>query len=149
VTDYVAGRAPAPLGQVSPEVGYFLTPKLSLSVQGRLQYLPQTSSRTADGAVAFLARLLYFTHGEKVRFYVGPVLGGGNGFRLQVTGLHTKNGRTVSDTVRGGPFIFGAGGGMAVGLSESWSWILEANLLAGASDFSMVVDLNTGLRVRL
>ena len=42
-----------------------------------------------------------------------------------------------------------AGGGMEVGLSESWSWILEANLLAGASDFSMVVDLNTGLRVRL
>jgi hypothetical protein len=147
--DYVAGRAPAPLGQVSPEVGYLLTPKLSLSVQGRLQYLPQTSSRTANGAIAFLARLLYFTSGETVRFYFGAVVGGGNGFRLQITGLHTTDGKVVSDTVRGGPVIFGGAGGLSVGLSDSWSWIVETNVLAGAPDFSMVADLNTGIRVRL
>jgi len=149
ITDYLSGRAPAPLGQATPEVGYFLTPSLSLSVQGRLQYLPQTSSRTANGAIAFLARLLYFTNGETVRFYFGPVLGGGNGFRLQVTGLHTKDGRTVSDTVKGGPVIFGAAGGLSVGLSDSWSLIVETNILAGAPAFSMVVDLNAGIRVRL
>ena len=149
--DYVAGRAPAPLGQVTPEVGYFLTPSLSLSLQGRLQYLPRTSSRTANGAIAFLARLLYFTNGETVRFYGGAVLGGGNGFRLQVSGLHTDitDDHTVSDTVRGGPVVFGVGGGMSVSLSDSWSWILETNILAGAPNFSMVVDLNTGVRFRL
>ncbi|MGA7742685.1 MAG: tetratricopeptide repeat protein [Polyangia bacterium] len=151
VQDYVPGRAPAPLGQVTPEVGYFLTPSLSLSVQGRLQYLPRTSSRTADGAIAFLARLLYFTSGETVRFYGGAVLGGGNGFRLQVSGLHTDEtgNNTVSDTVRGGPVVFGVGGGLSVSLSDSWSWILETNILGGAPDFSMVVDLNTGVRYRL
>ena len=151
ISDYLAGRAPAPLGQLTPEVGYFLTSSLSLSLQGRLQYLPRTSSRTANGAIAFLARLLYFTNGETVRFYGGAVLGGGNGFRLQVTGLHTTDtpSKVVSDTVKGGPVVFGAAGGMSVGLSDSWSWILETNILAGAPAFSMVVDLNTGVRVRL
>ena len=148
--DYVAGRAPAPLGQATPEVGYFLTPSLSVSLQGRLQYLPQTSPRTAKGAVAFLARLLYFTKGETVRFYFGPVLGGGEGFRLQVTGLHTDiaSRPVVSDTVKGGPVILGAAGGLSVALTDSLSWIVETNILAGIPAFSMVADLNTGLRLR-
>jgi hypothetical protein len=148
--DYKPGMAPAPLGQASPEVGYFLTSSLSLSLQGRFQYLPRTSSKTANGAIAFLARLLYFTNGETVRFYGGPILGGGNGFRLQVRNIDTTiTAKPVSDTVRGGPFIFGAGGGIAVGISDSWSLIGELNFLAGAPDFSVVVDLNLGVRVRL
>jgi len=149
--DYKAGMAPAPLGQISPEVGYFLSPNYSLSLQGRFQYLPQTSARTANGAIAFLARLLYFTNGETVRFFIGPILGGGNGFRLQVRNIQTTitNGKPVSDTVRGGPLVFGAGGGLAIGLSDNWSVIGEINWLMGAPDFSMVFDFNLGLRVRL
>ena len=121
-----------------------------MSLRGRLQYLPQTSPRTAKGAVAFLARLLYFTKGETVRFYFGPVLGGGEGFRLQVTGLHTDiaSRPVVSDTVKGGPVILGAAGGLSVALTDSLSWIVETNILAGIPAFSMVADLNTGLRLR-
>jgi len=44
--------------------------------------------------------------------------------------------------------VAGVGGGMSVGLSDSWSWILELNGLAGFPTFSMVLDFNTGLRVR-
>ncbi len=35
---------------------------------------------------------------------------------------------------------------MSVSLSDSWSWILELNGLAGFPKFSMVLDFNTGLR---
>jgi len=37
---------------------------------------------------------------------------------------------------------------MSVGLSDSWSWILEINGMAGFPTFSMVMDFNTGVRVR-
>jgi hypothetical protein len=151
-TDFRAGYALAKMGQVTPEVGYFLSPKLSLSLQGRVQYIPQPASNpVAPASVAFLVRLLYFTNGETVRFYVGPMLGGGLGFRLLVSGLTKQgdtSGKTISDTVRGGPIVAGAGGGMSVGLSDSWSWILEINGMAGFPTFSMVMDFNTGVRVR-
>jgi hypothetical protein len=38
---------------------------------------------------------------------------------------------------------------MAIGLSDSWSWILEINGLGGVPAFSMVADINTGVRLRL
>jgi len=41
------------------------------------------------------------------------------------------------------------GAGMAVGLSDSWSWFLEINGLAGIPDISAVADINTGVRLRL
>jgi hypothetical protein len=150
-TDFVAGYAWALLGQVTPEVGYFLFPNLSLSLQGRIQYIPQTAGNpTATGAVAFLARLLYLTNGPLVRFYGGPVLGGGQGFRLFVSGLKWKgHSGTVADTVRGGWFLFGAAGGLALRLSESWSAYAETNILVGEPSFSMVVDFNAGVRFRL
>ena len=144
------GYAWASLGQVTPEVGYFLSPKLSLSVQGRFQYISQPASNPiARTSISFLGRLLYFSSGEIVRFYVGPVLGGGyEGFRLVVSGLETKNGNVRTDTVAGGPIVVGAGGGMSVSLTDSWSWIIDLNGLAGFPNFAMVLDFNTGLRVR-
>jgi len=84
-----------------------------------------------------------------VRFYGGGVLGGGEGFRLVVTDLPTYSGPKVVDTVKGGPAILGVAAGMAVNLSESWSWILETNLLIGFPVVSMVADFNTGLRYRI
>jgi hypothetical protein len=149
-TDFVAGYAFASLGHATPEVGYFLSPNLSLSLQGRFQYIPQTAGNpTAPAAIAFLVRLLYFSNGETVRFYAGPILGGGQGFRLFVSGLKTENGNKRGDTVLGGPVVAGAGGGISVGLSDDWSWIVEVNGLAGFPTFSMVMDVNTGIRVRL
>ena len=150
VLKYTPGVAWAKAAQITPEVGYFLTPSLSLSLQGRIQYIPKAGNPTAPAAVAFLGRLLYFTSGKTVRFYGSGILGGGQGFRLYVEGLKRTNGRSpVNDTVLGGPVVVGIGGGMAIGLSDSWSWILEINGLAGVPDFSMVADINTGVRLRL
>jgi hypothetical protein len=153
VVKYTPGVAWAKAAQITPEVGYFLTPSLSLSLQGRIQYIPQAAGNsTAPAAVAFLGRALYFTSGKTVRFYGSGILGGGQGFRLYVEGLKRKPNNTpnpVNDTVLGGPVVFGVGGGMAVGLSDSWSWILEINGLGGVPAFSMVADINTGVRLRL
>jgi hypothetical protein len=153
VVKYTPGVAWAKAAQITPEVGYFLTPSLSLSLQGRIQYIPQAAGNaTAPAAVAFLGRLLYFTSGKTVRFYGSGILGGGQGFRLYVEGLKRTPNSTpnpVNDTVLGGPVVFGVGGGMAVGLSDSWSWILEINGLGGVPAFSMVADINTGVRLRL
>jgi hypothetical protein len=144
------GYAWAKLGQATPEVGYFMTPSLSLSLQGRFQYISQPASNAiAPASISFLARLLYFSNGEIARFYVGPVLGGGyEGFRLVVPNLTTKNGKTVTDTVAGGPIVAGVGGGISVSLSDFWSWIIDLNGLAGFPNFAMVLDFSTGLRVR-
>jgi len=144
------GYAFASLGQVTPEVGYFMTRSLSLSLQGRFQYISQPASNPiAPTSISFLARLLYFSSGETVRFYIGPILGGGyQGFRLVISGLTNNKGQVRTDTVAGGPVVVGAGGGMSVGLSDSWSWILEVNGLVGFPNFAMVADFNTGLRVR-
>jgi tetratricopeptide (TPR) repeat protein len=146
------GAAPAKLFHLTPEVGYFLSSNWSLSLQGRLQMMQQWSKKTAKGAVAFLARLLYFTGGETFRFYGGAVLGGGEGFRLVVADVPTKDypsASKVTTTVKGGPVIAGATVGMAINLSESWSWILESNALIGFPKVSMVADFNTGIRFSL
>ena len=152
---FQAGAAPATLFHLIPAVGYFVTPSLSLSLEGRLQEMSQWSTRTARGAIAFLLRLMYFTNGDTVRFYGGAVLGGGEGFRLTVADLPTKSDRPsnipakVTDTVKGGPVIMGAAGGMAINLSQSWSWIIETNALIGFPIVSMVMDFNTGIRFKI
>jgi hypothetical protein len=123
-----------------------------VSLQGRIQYIPQVSGRpaTASEAVAFLGRLLYFMGGKTVRFYGAGILGAGEGFRLYLENLKRTNNRSdVNDTVRGGPVVVGVGAGMAVGLSDSWNVFLEVNGLAGIPAFSMVADVNVGVRLRL
>lgn len=151
IVDFQHGAAPAKLFHLTPEIGYFLSPNWSLSLQGRLQMMQQWSPKTAKGAIAFLGRLLYFTSGETLRFYGGAVLGGGEGFRLVVSDVRTKDYHLdkVSTTVRGGPVVAGATAGLAVHLSDRWSWILETNALIGFPDVSMIADFNTGIRFSL
>jgi len=132
-----------------PEVGYFIVPNLSLSLQGRFHTSLSLPVPYCRASVSFLARLLYFGSGENVSFYLGPVLGGGyEGFRLVVSGLGTNNGNVRTDTVAGGPVVAASAGGMSVSLSDSWSWIIDLNGWPGSPTFAMVLDFNTGLRVR-
>jgi len=50
------------------------------------------------------------------------------------------------DTVRGGPFVAGAGAGYAYQIGESFDLTLETNALAGVPDFALAFDVNVGLR---
>jgi hypothetical protein len=152
IKDWQHGAAPAKLFHLTPEVGYFLSSNLSLSLQGRLQMMQQWSPKTAKGAIAVLARLLYFMGGETFRFYGGAVLGGGEGFRLVVSNVYTPDYTTsegkhyVTTTAKGGPVIAGVTVGAAVNLSDSWSLYVESNALVGFPAFSVVADFNGGIR---
>jgi hypothetical protein len=52
----------------------------------------------------------------------------------------------AKDTVRGGPFVAGAGGGMEYKVSRHFRWTLDTQLLIGFTNVSGVLDLGTGLR---
>lgn len=145
VSKYRPGFAPASLAHATPELGRFIRPNIALSLQGRLQWRPHKDEYTASGAWAVLARALFFTKGPRARFYSSLAAGGGDGFRLVVK-ARTADGKTVQDTVRGGPFLAGGGGGFSYALGDRFTWIVESNLLVGVPIVSMVLDLNTGLR---
>ena len=91
IQNFQKGTAPAKLFHVTPEIGYFLSPDWSVSLQGRLQDMQQWSKKTAKGAIAFLIRILYFAGGDTFSFYGGLVVGGGEGFRLTVSDLPTND----------------------------------------------------------
>jgi hypothetical protein len=148
------GVAPASLGHLVPEVGYFVGRQTALALTGRDQGIFGGPAGTATGAHSILLRALFFTEdGSKLRWYFAIAGGWGEGFRMQVSanirdeeGIPT--GKTVKDTVRGGPFLGGMGGGMHVKLSRRWRWTVDTQLLLGfgTGSTSAVLDLSTGVR---
>ena len=75
------GLAWAGIGQLEPEIGYAFNPGLALSVAGRLQYTAPTAKYadfTYKGAIGVMAKLLFYTKQSQLRFFFGPLVGGGN-----------------------------------------------------------------------
>ena len=150
---FSSGFAPALLGQAVPEVGYFIGRNTALSLAGRFQAIfPRGPKGTATGAITGLLRLLFFTEEEgKVRWYFATTVGAGEGFRFQVNAAVSNpdgspSGLTVKDTVRGGPYVAGIGGGMLYKLTRHWRWTVDTQLLIGFTHYSGVLDLSTGGR---
>ena len=167
---YVSGGAWAGLGHITPEIGYQLGPNYAIALEGRNQYIPQTSHFSpyaATGANAVLAKFIVYTKQSRGRFFAAVEAGGGEGFRLIA---HPAQGCAVGrqdacsalmggviatdpqypnfkDTVRGGPVLAGAGGGFLYEISKGVSWMAEINLLAGFPHFAAVGDLNTGFQI--
>jgi hypothetical protein len=148
-----SGVAPASLGHLVWEVAYFVGRQTAMSIGGRHQGIFGGPKGTATGAHSLLVRTLFFTEDEgKVRWYFALAAGGGEGFRLRVeasikdseTGDNT--GYTVKDTVRGGPFVAGFGGGMLYKIGRRWHLSLDSQALVGIPHASAVVDLTAGLR---
>jgi hypothetical protein len=149
---YVAGGGWAGLGQLAPEIGYQITPDFAVSIEGRNQWIPQPakySKFVATGAQSVLARALFFTKQSRLRFYGSLMAGGGEGFRFVLYPDPDPSRRDYKDTVRGGPGIAGAGGGLYYEMSHSLSFVTEVNLLAGFPIFSAVADLNLALQVNI
>jgi len=147
-----AGVAPASLGHLVPEIGYFVGRKTALALTGRDQGIFGGPDGTATGAHTLMLRMLFFTEDEgKIRWYFAMAAGGGEVFRLQVTAdvrdiNGNPTGQTVKDTVRGGPFVAGIGGGMFYKLSRRWRWTVDVQALLGFGNISAVLDLTTGVR---
>lgn len=80
-----AGSNPAALGQLLPEIGYVVSEKLAISVQGRFQYMPFDSSGLGPGSVkppsfawaAFLRGQYNFWTISNFQTFVSLAAGGG------------------------------------------------------------------------
>jgi hypothetical protein len=148
---YQPGFAWAGLGHLAIELGYQVNPDFAISIQTRDQLLPPGgtySQYVASGAHAVLARALFFTKQSQTRFYGSLMAGGGEGIRF-VANTDDGNGNTYRDTVRGGPGLAGAGGGVYYELSKPVSLVAELNLLAGVPNFSLSADINFHLQVNI
>jgi hypothetical protein len=154
--DFQPGLGWAGLGHLAPEIGYQLTPDIAVSLQGRNQWIPQPTKYakfTARGAQSVLARLLFFTKQQQLRFYGSLMAGGGEGFRFVLYPDTDPNVKSkwadMKDTVRGGPYLGGLGGGLYYELSRPVSFVAELNVLAGFPVVSFVGDLNLALQFNI
>src|SRR5206468_2459729 len=124
-----AGFAPAQLGHISPEIGYFMKPNFMLSARLRMQYVSGlTGKPTPAGAncgtdnyctpgtssVAGFVRGSYFMGDGKFRLFLAGELGGGYIRHAQVfpndmtCGAQGSTARSQCvDSLAGGPFLFG------------------------------------------
>jgi hypothetical protein len=149
------GLALAFLGHAVPEIGYFIGRNTALALTGRDQLILGGWKGTPWGANALLLRMLFFTDGdEKIRWYFATAAGWGDAFRLQVDAQAQQvdqNGQAgnpipFKDTVKGGPWAVGIGGGMLYKLNRRWRWTVDTQALLGFTHYSAVLDLTTGLR---
>jgi hypothetical protein len=170
-----SGIAGALAFHISPEIGYFVSDSLLLSLQGRFQIVTGgsqingsavTSSKDAckggvchpaNYALAGLAKLTWFI-GEPKKVTPFVSLAAGAGQIRHVVGLPSKDPANPSkpyllgcpssgcvDTVVGGPVLFGPGGGITVELSDSFLIVASTNVLVGVPHTMVNVDLNVGL----
>jgi len=165
------GFAPAKLLHFTPEVGYFLSPELLLSVQLRFQLISGANefhstraTECGDGvcspgtyAFAGFGRISYFFGEGDFHTFVSGIAGLGTirhvaAFESQmVCGVPKTAGdtghETCLDTVPSGPVFVGAGAGVLYNLSPAFGLTLGTNALLGFTKFTFHVDLNLGVAV--
>ncbi len=166
-----AGFAPATLGHIAPEIGYFVKANVLLSLQLRLQLVTGPNNRNAatvaDGcgadlvcvpaknATAALAKVTFLFGEEKFHPYVSLAAGGGQiRHVVTFTGANTNNcGPTKTskdsciDTVLGGPVFVGGGLGFMYNASNNFALTLGVAPLVGFPNFTLNFDFNAGVAV--
>jgi hypothetical protein len=147
-----SGPLAAGLLHAMPEVGYQLTDRLSLSLQGRFQYAPvqgsgdPLSGNPPQSATALLLRGTLNLGDGPLHTFASAYLGGapGGGFRLVVPANREME-LPRSDTIRGGPFLLGGGAGLVYHFNRRVAWPLEARVLAGFPSLAAVLEIGTGV----
>lgn len=163
-----ANVAQAKLLHFNPELGYFITPKLMLSVQGRLQLTtgasevryegcrPNNVCQPASGAVAVVGKgTMLLEQRGSLQPYVSFSLGGGyirylvdlSPFALE--GCGNERGTSCFDTVAGGGVLFGPSLGAWLHLTGPVFLTGAVNMLVGLPATALNVDLNLGLGYRM
>jgi hypothetical protein len=166
-----AGFAPSSLMHFTPEIGYFLSPELLLSVQLRFQlisganeFYSTSSTECGDGicspgsyAFAGFGRISYLFGEGDFRTFVSGIGGLGTirhvaAFESQpVCGPPVATGQTgnqvCKDTVPSGPVFVGAGAGVLYNLTPAFALTLGTNALLGFTKFTFHIDLNAGVAV--
>lgn len=156
------GFAMAKLIHFVPEVGYYISPDLLLSVQLRLQIISgateyhDAAGCAPDGvcspgtyAFAGFARATYFFGEGDLRTYMAGNLGLGTIRHLTTFQSQTKCGANMMtaciDTVPSGPIFAGAGAGIMYNVSPAFALTLGTNAVFGFTKFTFNVDLNAGV----
>jgi hypothetical protein len=146
-----SGTGTSPL-HLAPEIGYYLTARWALSIQGRFQVLTLVDKGAAERAAAALARVSYVFGDFALRPYVMAGAGGGwVRHRVNLGRVATLaddpaiQQRAIVDTVRAGPVLFTVGGGVRYQLSRHVGLQAELGLLAGMPETTVHLDLTVGV----
>jgi hypothetical protein len=160
------GFAAAKLGQITPEVGYFLSPDLILSLQLRFQkvsgatsfYATDTSTcgssmicAAPSVAIAGFARAHFLFDFDELHPFVSAAVGGGSIRHVtsfpSMPNCGSDMKTTCVDTLDAGPIFIGGGGGLLYNVSDTFALMAETNLLLGFTNFTFNVDINVGVAV--
>jgi hypothetical protein len=174
-----AGVRVAGLVTFYPEVGYLITEHIGVAVQARLEYIPIEGSgdthpgRPAGGAIAAIGRGLYYLDlgvgnaqiqfsadlggGDGYRFSYPPtnpkhtqVLTGPNGVCLKDTGgVCILKPTLLTDTVRSGPLVYGAGTGFIYHFTRHIAANLELRFLGAGPHFGLMLEGYASLQLGL
>jgi hypothetical protein len=159
-------------GQVMPEIGYFVTPRLMLGVQARLQMVtgatpyhvpnPQPGECGDDhvcdpytSAFAGLLKATWFLVDPRSAFQPYLSLSAGGGTIRNVSSVSSPptcgamGTQACVDTVAGGPALFGPGFGFRYAASDAVGIIVGIGGLIGVPKFTASADLNVGVAFQL
>ena len=129
-----AGFAPAQLGQIEPQAGYFLNSTTLLSLALRLQYVSGTNGQNGCGsngtsycnpttfAVAALARATWFLGEGSLHWTVGGQVGAGyvaHAVSFPQTNCGMNGNTGCVDALLGGAFLIGPTAGLWYDISDS------------------------------
>ncbi len=147
------------LGHLAPEVGYWVSPNLLLSGQGRIQVVsgptevidPMTGKvyQPADLALALFAKASWFFGADDLRPFLSGGLGGGQIRHVVTFGSYKDCGagrnQTCVDSVVAGPALAEVGGGLLYKLGANFGLLAGTNLEVAAPKFTFNIDLNAGV----
>ena len=157
-----ASVEPAWLGQLAPEIGYWVSSTLLLSLQGRFQAVTGTTDVYADGRVYHTASYAVagFVKGSWVANAAGrahPFFSLAAGFGqirhvVELTSLGATCGpsqhEACVDTIATGPVAVGPGGGLFFDFGEHVLGVFELDTQLTFPAYSVNLDGNLGVAVR-
>jgi len=166
------GFAPAQTAQATPEVGFFVSRDLMISLQLRIQYVGGLNGKLdrpgggtcggdnfctpANGAFAGFAKVTYLLTSAPFHLTVGAQVGGGNirhaiefpDKTCQASATEPKL-QSCVDTLGGGPFLIGPTVGMLYEIGDSLNLIAAVNTALGVPKFTYNFDFSLGLGFRI
>jgi hypothetical protein len=159
------GFALAKLGQLAPEVGYFVSPQLMLSLEFRYQLVRGATAffatdnscgasmvcSPASYAIAGFGRANWLFDFGDLHPFVAGLVGAGTIRHLATfpTEPHCGSNKTSTciDTIAAGPLFVGGSGGILYNLSPVFALMAEMNMVAGFTKFTLNFDFNVGVAI--
>jgi hypothetical protein len=165
-----AGFGSSRLGHVLPEIGYFVSPDLVLSLQVRIQAVSGATPVTdplkmmcgddhvcdpASGALAAFARMTWLFGEGAFHPFLAAAVGAGQIRHLASfpsmadCGSDPTHPVKCVDTVAAGPILLGPGGGFIFNATSSFGIMAGVNSFLGFPQFTFHLDFNAGVVLEL